>query len=225
MVDVVAIGAHPDDVELSMGATIAKMVRTGLKVGILDLTDGEPTPIGSPEIRADEMRRAAEVLGVEWRVTLDMPNRYLMDSVENRRKVAGVLREHAPRIMVCHHWDDYHPDHIEAHKICLAARFYGKLTKTDMPGEPYHVPRILFMGLMHLQYAFKPSFIVAVDEQDHAKKLECVRCYESQFAARTWLAERIDTYARYFGNLIGRPYGEPFASKEELGLDAFDSLL
>jgi len=225
MVDVIAIGAHPDDVEIAMGGTVAKLVRRGAKVGLLDLTDGEPTPIGSPEIRAGEMRRAAEVLGVEWRITLDLPNRYLFDTVENRQKVAAVLREHRPRLIVCPHWDDYHPDHIEAHKLCIAARFYGKLTKTDMPGEPYFVPKMFFMGLMHLKYAFKPSFIIGLDEQDFLAKADAIRCYESQFAARTWLADRIETHARYWGSLIGQPYGEPFASKEELGLDTFDALL
>ena len=223
MGDVIAIGAHPDDVEIAMGGTVAKMVRRGLKVGILDLTDGEPTPVGSPEIRAKEKKRAAEVLGVEWRITLDMPNRSLFDSVENRPKVAAVLREHRPKAIVCHHWDDAHPDHIEAHKLCVAARFYGKLTKTDMPGEPHYVPHIFFFGLMHLQYAFKPSFIIAVEEQDFQKKVEALRCYESQGAARTWL-DRLRTYNGYFGGLIGRPYGEPFVSKVELGLDSLENL-
>ena len=97
MVDVISIGAHPDDVEIAMGGAVAKMVSRGLTVGILDLTDGEPTPAGSPEIRAREAKRAAEVLGVEWRITLDMPNRALFDSVENRGAVAAVLREHRPK--------------------------------------------------------------------------------------------------------------------------------
>ncbi len=223
MVDVIAIGAHPDDVEIAVGGTVARMVRRGLKVGLLDLTDGEPTPAGSPEIRAAEMRRAAEVLGVEWRITLDMPNRRLFDSVENRGKVAAVLREHRPRAIICHHWDDYHPDHIEAHKLCIAARFYGKLTKTDIPGEPYYVPHIFFWGPVHLQYAFKPSFIVANDEQDFQKKIEALRCYESQMAAHVWL-ERVRPYNQYYGGLIGRPYGEPFVSKNELGLESLESI-
>ena len=225
MVDIIAIGAHPDDVEITMGGTVARLVRQGLKVGLLDLTDGEPTPAGSPEIRADEMRRAAEVLGVEWRITLDLPNRYLMDTVEAREKVAGVLREHRPRIMVCHHWDDYHPDHVQAHALCIAARFYGKLTKTDMPGEPYLVPHIIFWQPQHLSYAFKPSFIIGLDEQDFAKKVEALRCYASQFAAKDWLNDRMAAFNRYYGGLIGRPYGEPFVSKREIGLDSFNALL
>jgi bacillithiol biosynthesis deacetylase BshB1 len=224
MFDVLAIGSHPDDVEIAMGGTIAKMVRQGFKVGVLDLTDGEPTPAGSPEIRAAEMRRAAEVLRVERRITLDMPNRWLFDSVENRKKVAAVLREHRPKVMVCHHWDDAHPDHVEAHKLCVAARFTGKYTKTDMPGEPYYVPHMVFFGLMHLQYAFKPSFIVALDEQDFERKVEALACYESQGAARAWL-DRVRTYNAYFGGLIGQPYGEPFVSKTEVGLESLDSLL
>lgn len=93
-----------------------------------------------------------------------------------------------------------------------------------MPGEPHYVPHIFFFGRMHLQYAFKPSFIIAVEEQDFQKKVEALRCYESQGAARTWL-DRLRTYNGYFGGLIGQPYGEPFISKAELGLDSFESLL
>jgi len=224
MVDVIAIGAHPDDVEIAMGGTIAKMVRQGRTVGILDLSNGEPTPAGSPEIRAAEMKRAAEVLGVAWRITLDMPNRALFDSVENRAKVATVLREHRPKVMIGHHWDDSHPDHIQAHALSVAARFYGKFTKTDMPGEPYWVPQIFFFGLMHLQYAFKPAFIIALDEADFQKKVEALGCYQSQGAARAWL-DKLQTYNAYFGTLINRSYGEPFASKTELALDTLDHLL
>lgn len=224
MVDVIAIGAHPDDAEIAMGGTIAKLVRRGVTVGLLDLTDGEPTPAGSPPIRAREMRRAAETLGVAWRVTLDLPNRALFDTVEARKKVAAVLREHRPKVMVCHNDVDYHPDHIQAHHICLAARFYGKFTKTDIPGEPHYVPRIFFFGPMHLPYAFKPSFIIALEQADFDKKIEAIRCYESQFAARDWLG-KLEAYNRYFGGLIGRPYGEPFAARTELGLDSFESIL
>jgi LmbE family N-acetylglucosaminyl deacetylase len=138
--------------------------------------------------------------------------------------VAAVLREHRPKVMVCHNDVDYHPDHIQAHHICLAARFYGKFTKTDIPGEPHYVPRIFFFGPMHLPYAFKPSFIIALEQADFDRKVEAIRCYESQFAARDWLG-KLEAYNRYFGGLIGRPYGEPFAARTELGLDSFESIL
>jgi len=127
--------------------------------------------------------------------------------------------------MIAHHWDDYHPDHVQAHHISLAARFYGKFTKTDMPGEPYFVPHIYFFTPLHLQYTFKPSFIMACEPEDFDRKLDSLRCYESQFAARTWLNDKVRAYNAYYGGLIGRPYGEPFTAKSELGLDRFDAIL
>jgi LmbE family N-acetylglucosaminyl deacetylase len=146
--DAVCVGAHPDDVEIGMGATIAKMVAGGAKVAIVDLTDGEPTPHGSVEVRARESAAAAQILGVERR-TLSQPNRYLFDTVEARTELAQVLREFRPRQLFIPYAVDAHPDHVAASQICVAARFYSKFTKTDMAHEPFFPPRVFRYMAVH----------------------------------------------------------------------------
>jgi N-acetylglucosamine malate deacetylase 1 len=129
--DAVCVGAHPDDVEIGMGATVAKLVRGGKRVAIVDLTNGEPTPFGTPEKRAAESSQAARILGAERR-TLTQSNRYLFDTVEARMELAEVLREFRPRMLFVPYADDAHPDHVAASSIAVAARFYAKFTKTEM---------------------------------------------------------------------------------------------
>ncbi|MGB9553392.1 MAG: PIG-L family deacetylase, partial [bacterium] len=125
---ILTIGAHPDDVEIGMGGTIAALKDKGHEVTILDLTDGEPTPTGSREVRLKESQEAAKILGVDRRITLDLPNRFLLDTIENRLKVAQVIREIKPEAIFLHYWTDAHPDHRAACQLCEAARFYAKLT-------------------------------------------------------------------------------------------------
>jgi bacillithiol biosynthesis deacetylase BshB1 len=227
MVDVVCIGAHPDDVEIGMGATIAGMVRQGLSVAIVDLTNGEPTPFGTPETRAVESASAASVLGVQRR-TLTMSNRYLFDSVEARTELAEVLRELRPRLMFAPYPSDAHPDHIAASAIAVGARFYAKFTKTDMAGEPHYPARLYHYIAVHLALHVKPSFIVAAEEGDLSSKLEALRSYRSQFGANERNAAIIgtmETRARYWGSLVGAPAGEPFFSPEEIGIASVRDLV
>ncbi len=227
MVDVVCIGAHPDDVEIGMGATIAGMVRQGLTVEIVDLTNGEPTPFGTPESRAAESAAAATALGVTRR-TLTMPNRYLFDSVEARTALAVVLRELRPRLIFAPYPSDAHPDHIAASAIAVAARFYAKFTKTDMPGEPYYPARLYHYIAVHLALHVKPSFIIAAEENDLELKLASIRAYRTQFEANERNAAIIgtmETRARYWGGLIGAPAGEPFFSPEEIGIASIRDLV
>ena len=134
------VGAHPDDVEMGMGGTVALLVDQGYDVLILDLTNGEPTPYGSPEIRKKESEEAAKVLGVK-RITLDLPNRYLEDIIENRKKIAAIIRDFRPKYIFAPYFEDAHPDHIAASKLVDASRFYAKLTKSDIPGEPFFQKR------------------------------------------------------------------------------------
>lgn len=227
MVDVVCIGAHPDDVEIGMGATIAGMVRQGLTVEIVDLTNGEPTPFGTPESRAAESAAAATALGVTRR-TLTMPNRYLFDSVEARTALAVVLRELRPRLIFAPYPSDAHPDHIAASAIAVAARFYAKFTKTDMPGEPHYPARLYHYIAVHLALHVKPSFIIAAEEHDLKLKLASIRAYRTQFEANERNAAIIgtmETRARYWGGLIGAPAGEPFFSPEEIGIASIRDLV
>jgi len=226
MVDVLAVGCHPDDVEIGMGGAIAKMVRTGISVGIVDLSDGEPTPRGTPEIRAEEAENAREVLGAEFRTILNMPNRYFFDSVENRKKVAALIREHRPKAIFTHYWDDYHPDHIQGFHIVNAARFYGKFTKTDMPHEPYYVPKIYFFPPVHMHPTLIPSFVISLNEEDITKKFKALECYKSQYGGKLrQLHDYLSSSVRQYGKKFGNPGGEPFFSKEDIAIDDIRSVL
>jgi N-acetylglucosamine malate deacetylase 1 len=213
--DVLCIGAHPDDVEIGMGATVAGMVRRGLRVAICDLTNGEPTPAGSPEIRAIEAAEAARVLGVERR-TLTQRNRYLFDTVEARTELAEVIRELKPRVLFVPYAEDAHPDHIAAASVALAARFYAKFTKTEMAGEPHYPERVYRYMAVHLRVVAEPSFIVDVSE-DLATKTEALRAYASQFSANpanAGIFELVEQQAAMWGALGRVRYGEPFFALE-----------
>ncbi len=217
--DAVCIGAHPDDVEIGMGATIAKMTRGGARVAIVDLTDGEPTPYGSVEVRAAESADAAQVLGAERR-TLTLPNRYLFDTVEARTELAEVLRELRPRILFTPYPVDAHPDHVAAASIALAARFYAKFTKTRMGGEAFFPPRVFRYMAVHQRIIAEPSFIVDVSEELEAK-LAALRCYHSQFTANpanTGIIDAMAASAQMWGSLAHVRAGEPFFALEPVAL-------
>src|SRR5262245_51275410 len=142
MLDILVIAPHPDDAELGMGGAILKFIADGRKVGVLDLTSGEPTPHGSPEVRARETAEATRILGLEWRENLGLPNRSLDARIEYRAKLAGVIRQQRPRWLFAPFWVDAHPDHVAATQLVDDARFWAKLTKTDLPGAPHHPERI-----------------------------------------------------------------------------------
>jgi bacillithiol biosynthesis deacetylase BshB1 len=225
--DAVCLGAHPDDVEIGMGATVAKLARLGKRVAIVDLTNGEPTPYGTPETRAQESAQAAKILGADRRVTLTLPNRYLFDTVEARREVAEVLRELRPKMLFVPFAEDAHPDHIAASNIALAARFYSKFTKTDMSGEPYFPPRVFRYMAVHQRVIAQPSFIVDVTE-DLATKLAALRAYESQFSANpanAGIVEMMEQTAAMWGGLARVAAGEPFFALEPIALESPGAVL
>lgn len=227
--DVLVVAPHPDDAELGMGGTIAAMIKKGHRVGILDLTNGEPTPFGSPEIRAAETAQASEILGVTWRYNLGLPNRYLEASLENRAKLAGLFRLVRPRWIFAPYWLDAHPDHVAATELVEAARFWSKLTKCDLAGEPYHPKRIFYYYCIHLKHIPQPAWIQDISSVWEAKAAS-IRAYYSQFIQGkedmnpSWL-EMLREEAATWGRAIGVRYGEPFATKEPLGLSDWGSLL
>jgi len=220
--DILVVAPHPDDAELGMGGAIARFREEGLSVGILDLTNGEPTPRGTPERRAEECRAATEVLNVSWRANLGLVNRALEPTLEARAQLASVIRQVRPRWLFAPYWEDAHPDHVAATQLIEAARFWAKLTKTDMPGEPYHPERIYYYYCVHLKLVPQPQFILDISEQ-WPQKLQAMQCYRSQFIegksdqSPTFL-DRMRDEAAYWGKVIGSGYGEPFASREPIAV-------
>jgi len=182
--DYLLIACHPDDAELCCGGTIVSLKAQGASVGVLDLTNGEPTPHGSLEIRGRETQAATEILGIDWRGQLNLPNRSLVADLEARRQVAGVIRQSRPRVLLSHYWEDAHPDHVAASALVDAARFWAKLTKTDMPGEPHFPSKIIYFPSMHLRLHFQPSFVVDVSAF-HERKMQALACYHSQLRGAT----------------------------------------
>ena len=235
MVDVLAIAPHPDDAEISVGGTLATCRDQGLSVGVLALTDGEPTPHGTAAIRAQETATATQVSGLDWRQNLGLPNRQLEHTLAARQSLASVLRVIRPQIILAPYWEDAHPDHVVANELVDAARFWSKLTRTDEPeqlpldGEPYWPPRIYYYWSIHLRIHPKPAFVLDISDVID-RKLEAVRCYQSQVTQgrsteHPTLLDDIRDRARYWGWTIGRAYGEPFASREEIGIAGFDGIM
>ena len=217
--DVLAVAPHPDDAEIAMGGTLAKLHAEGLKVGILDLTNGEPTPHGSPETRARETAAASEALQIDWRGNLGLPNRSLEADLAARHKLAAVFRQTKPRLLFAPYWIDAHPDHVAGCQLVEAARFWSKLTKSDIPGEPHYPQRIYHYFSLHLKIVPQPAFIVDISDQ-WQQKLAAVASYQSQFITGRppGFLERYAVVAANWGRLIGTAYGEPFTSREPLGL-------
>ena len=220
--DVLVVAPHPDDAEISVGGTILVSRSQGLRVGVVELTNGEPTPHGSPEIRARETAAASNILGLDWRHQLSLPNRRLEDSLDARRELASVFRIARPKIILAPYWDDAHPDHVSASRLCDAARFWAKLSRTDMPGEPYHPPQIFYYWSIHLRIHPAPAFVIDISSV-MAEKMSAIRCYESQFLLGKprdfpTSLDDIQDRARYWGWSIAKKYGEPLASRESIGL-------
>jgi N-acetylglucosamine malate deacetylase 1 len=227
--DYLVIAPHPDDAELGAGGTILLLKAQGARVGVLDLTDGEPTPLGSPEIRRRETEAATAILGLDWRGNLGLTNRRLTADLDARAKLAGALRQLRPRVLFAPYWVDAHPDHVAASALIDAARFWAKLTKSDLEGAPHYPQRILYYFSVHLRLHPKPAFVLDVTAH-HDAKMRALLCYHSQLVAGrpatppTFLDDVRDR-ARYWGWSIGTTYGEPFASREEVGLRGLRDLI
>jgi bacillithiol biosynthesis deacetylase BshB1 len=227
--DILVIAPHPDDAELGMGGAILQFKSEGAKVGVLDLTSGEPTPHGSIEIRARETAAATQILGLDWRENLGLPNRSLEATLDARRQLATVIRQTRPRWLFSPYWEDAHPDHVAATQLVDAARFWAKLSKTDMPGEPHHPERIYNYYCVHLKLAPQPAFVLDITPH-WEKKLAAIACFESQFITGrpteppTFL-ERLRDEAAYWGKTIGTRYGEPFTCREPLALRSLRDLV
>jgi bacillithiol biosynthesis deacetylase BshB1 len=227
--DLLVVAPHPDDAELSVGGIILKSIAQGRRVGIVELTDGEPTPRGTIEIRRHETQRSTQLLGVHWRHQLGLPNRKLEQTLAARRKLAEVFRLTQPKIILAPYWEDSHPDHVAASALVDAARFWSKLSRTDMAGDRFHPPRIYYFWSIHLRIHPKPAFVVDVTEFID-RKLEAIACFESQIRAgrsdeHPTVLDDVRDRARFWGWTIDRGYAEPLASREEIRIDDLNALL
>lgn len=218
--DVIAVGAHPDDVEVACGGTLAALAAAGRRIGIVDLTDGEPTPYSTGTAqRMEEADQAASELGVQRRIQLGLPNRELMDSVEARIKLATIFRRYRPQLVIS--FGDKtplaSPDHYQAMLICDAAVFYSRLSKwqdrfDDL--QPHMIDRHLYFRL-----ALEPitlqgnNFHTVVDITETLEtKIRSVFCYHSQFDHKHGIEDRIRAAAVMTGTLAGVKAAECFAA-------------
>lgn len=225
--DVVAVGAHPDDVEIACGATLAKLVRQGYRVGIIDLTDGEPTPNSdSPAVRLAEANAAAHVLGVQCRLQLDLPNRRLFDCFEYRLALAKAFRRLRPRVVIGFGAKTpmASPDHWQAMQITDAAVFYSRLSKWEDHFD--HLPVHTVLRHLHYRLAVEPDTIpghahhILVDVSDTIEtKVESILCYHTQFAHKPDMATRIRAAATVTGASAGVAAAESFAPAKPSAVD------
>lgn len=223
--DILAIAAHPDDVEQTCGGTLIRMAEMGYRTGVLDLTAGEMGSRGTPEIRLQEAQAAAAQMLLAWRGNMRLPDARLENTISVRMSLAGEIRNLRPRVVVLPYWTGRHPDHYRASEIGFEACFLAGLRKLDDTTEPHRPQKILYSSL----YAnVSPSFIVDISAQ-FERRMTALLSYESQygevrdahelFPAGPEIRERLSAIARFYGNLIGVRYGEPFVLKEALRVD------
>jgi bacillithiol biosynthesis deacetylase BshB1 len=234
--DAIVFAAHPDDAELSMGGTIAKMTASNFKVGIVDFTKGEMGTRGTPEIREEEARKAGDILKISLRENLLIPDGNIADSEENLMSVIKIIRKYKPRVVFAPYFNDRHPDHIDTSKIVKKALFQTGLDKVktfdngtaQTPFRPSHL-------YYYMQtYTFEPSFIVDITNCFETK-MKAIRTYKSQFynpqntEPETFISgpdfiRYIESRAHFYGFQIRKSYGEPFYSEEEIELDLISLL-
>jgi bacillithiol biosynthesis deacetylase BshB1 len=234
--DVLAIAAHRDDVEQTCGGTLLKMAQLGHRTGILDLTQGEMGTRGTAQDRAREATDAARILEVSYRHALDIPDGQVENTWENRLKVARVIREQRPRVVILPYWLGRHPDHYTCSTLGYEACFLAGLSKLQLQQEadqkshasidpalldrPHRPFKIIYATLY---YDIRPTFVVDITEQFEVR-LESIYAYKSQytdqeagrkdFPAHAEIRERVATMANFYGMLAGVKYAEPFLQKE-----------
>jgi bacillithiol biosynthesis deacetylase BshB1 len=225
MLDLMAIAAHPDDVEQTCGGTLLRMAEAGYRTGILDLTAGDMGTRGSPEIRVAESADAAKILRVSHRENLHFPDARLENSMAGRMTLAQRLRELRPRTVILPYWEGRHPDHYRTAELGYEACFLAGLRKIDPYTEPHRPHKIVYSSL----YAnVIPSFVVDVTRQ-FDRRMESLLAYRSQygevsdgtaiFPDEPEIRDRLSATARFYGNLIGVKYGEPYVVKETMRVD------
>ena len=218
--DILAIAAHRDDVEQTCGGTLLKMAQLGHRTGILDLTQGEMGTRGSADDRAQEADAAAKILSVAWRQALDIPDGRVENTWENRLKVARVIREQRPRVVILPYWKGRHPDHYAASILGYEACFLAGLAKIETGAAPHRPFKIIYASLY---YDVRPTFVVDITGQFEAR-FQSLMAYKTQFSdqeagkdlfpAEAEIRARVESMARFYGMLGGVTYAEPFLQKE-----------
>jgi N-acetylglucosamine malate deacetylase 1 len=226
--DLLAIAAHPDDVELTCGGTLIKMAQLGYKTGVLDLTRGEMGTRGTPEIRLQESQRAGEIMGVAVRANLSLPDARLEVSEEYKLAVAAKIREWQPHTVILPYWEGRHPDHYNAAKLSYEGCFLAGLKQLSLPGEAFRPFKILYSTTY--DETVRPSFAVDITAQ-FERRHEAILAYESQFRPKKRedsskvhipldeLEDRVNLTSRHYGRMIGVKYAEPFLAREILQVD------
>jgi len=222
--DLLAIAAHPDDVELTCGGTLLKMAQLGYKTGILDLTAGEMGTRGTPEIRAREAAKAAKLLRVIWRETLGVPDSDVQPSRQHKLRMASVIRQTRPRAVILPYWEARHPDHYHASTLGYEGCFLAGLRQLPLEGEPHRPFKILYST----SYAsVRPTFVVDISAQ-YEQRCKAILAFASQFRPKKAeqagenkvhlaidrLEAEMNQLSRHYGQMIGVEYGEPFLQKE-----------
>jgi bacillithiol biosynthesis deacetylase BshB1 len=219
-VDFLAIAAHRDDVEQTCGGTLLVQRALGYSTGILDLTQGESGTRGTAAEREAEASEAARILRVSHREALDLPDGAIQNTLENRLKIAAVIRRLRPRVVLLPYWQGRHPDHYTASTLGYEACFAAGLSKLDIPGAPHRPYKILYASL----YAdVRPTFVVDITPHIETR-LQALLAYRSQYGNRPEgsglfvpeeeIRERTFATARHYGLLAGVRYAEPFVQKE-----------
>ena len=226
--DLLAIAAHPDDVELTCGGTLIKMAQLGYKTGVLDLTRGEMGTRGTPEIRLQESQRAGEIMGVAVRANLSLPDARLEVSEEYKLAVAAKIREWQPHTVILPYWEGRHPDHYNAAKLSYEGCFLAGLKHLSISGEAFRPFKILYSTTY--DETVRPSFAVDITAQ-FERRHEAILAYESQFRPKKRddsskvhipldeLEDRVNLTSRHYGRMIGVKYAEPFLVREILQVE------
>ena len=223
--DILAIAAHPDDIEQTCGGTLIRMAEKGYRTGALDLTAGDMGTRGTPEQRLAEAEVAARHLRLAWRGNLRFPDARLENTLSARMTLAVKIRELRPRVVILPYWEGRHPDHYRASELGYEACFLAGLKKLDEYSAPHRPYKVIYASL----YAnVKPSFVVDISGQFEAR-MAALLSYQSQYGAEgegsglfpqeQEIRERLGAAARFYGNLIGVKYGEPYLVKETMQVD------
>jgi bacillithiol biosynthesis deacetylase BshB1 len=223
--DILAIAAHPDDIEQTCGGTLIKMAEAGYRAGALDLTAGDMGTRGTPEQRIAESDCAARRMLLAWRGNMGFPDARLQNDLAARMTLAMKIRELKPRVVILPYWQGRHPDHYRASELGYEACFLAGLKKLDEYTEPHRPHKVLYASL----YAnVTPSFVVDISAQ-FDRRMDALLAYRSQYGAAAEgadlfpqeqeIRERLSSVARFYGNLIGAKYGEPFVVKETMRVD------